>query len=99
MLALVSFGLVDSEWMTVLLCRSPVRQSREEDAKEMKFREIHRRKHLNLNGSIARGCPNRGLQALPDGPAICFDFPKVVPANNVLEQMRHFRRRAPLATG
>jgi hypothetical protein len=29
-------------------------------------------------------------------PAIYFDFPKVVSANNVLQQMRRFRKRAPL---
>jgi hypothetical protein len=44
-----------------------------------------------------RGCPNRRLQTLPDRFAVNFDFPKVVSADNVLEQMRHFRKRAPLS--
>jgi hypothetical protein len=29
--------------------------------------------------------------------AVHFDFPKVVSANNVLKQMRRFRKRAPLS--
>ena len=41
--------------------------------------------------------PNGCLQALPDRPAVNFDFAKVVPAANVLEQARHFWKRAPFA--
>jgi len=29
--------------------------------------------------------------------AVYFNFPKIVSADNVLKQMRHFRKRAPLA--
>ena len=43
------------------------------------------------------GRADRGLQALPDHFSVNFNFPKVIPADNVLEQMRHFRKRAPLA--
>src|ERR1035438_5780120 len=38
----------------------------------------------------------RGLQTLPNGISVNFNFPKVISADNVLKQMRHFRKRAPL---
>jgi hypothetical protein len=40
------------------------------------------------------GRADRGLQALPDHFSVNFNFPKVIPADNVLQQVRDFRKRA-----
>ena len=39
----------------------------------------------------------RCLQTQRNRPADNFNFPKAVSADNVLQPMRHFRKRAPLA--
>jgi len=44
-------------------------------------------------------CPHGCLQTLPDRLALNFNFPKVVSADNVLQQMWQFRERALLAIG
>lgn len=44
-----------------------------------------------------RRCPHLGLQALTEGPSVHVYFAKVISAWNVLKQMRHFRKRPPVA--
>jgi hypothetical protein len=46
-----------------------------------------------------RGGPHGSLQTPTNGLAVNFDFAKIVPADNVLQQMRHFGKRAPFAVG
>ena len=46
--------------------------------------------------SQLRGGPNSRFQIPSDRLAINFNLTNIVSADNVLEQMRHFRKRAPL---